>query len=193
MTDYASLSTVKAALGSSETTDDNLLAVLITQASRAIDRYCAGVVGSDNYFARETLMDEPLPGVVSADGKLYCWPRKPIVESVNALAYRFDPREPWISLAAEYAEIDGYTVSIWGVPGGRGTARVKISFIGGFSPLPDDLVNAAVLLTVRFYKEIKSGLTDSIGVAELGTLQYTKAMPVRVVEMLRHYKRMVVV
>lgn len=192
MTDYTSLSAVKLALGGIETTDDALLAALITQASRAIDRFCAGVVGSDNYFARETLTDEPLPGVVSADGKLYCWPRKPVVESVNALAYRFNPRETWVSLAAEYAEMDGYTVSIWGVPSrGRGMARVKISFTGGFDPLPDDLVNAAVLLTVRFYKEIKSGLTDSIGVAELGTLQYTKALPARVVEMLRPYKRMV--
>lgn len=193
MTDYASLSAVKAALGSAETTDDSLLATLITQASRAVDRLCAGFTDNDDYFVRETVVDEVLPALISADGKLYCWPRKPKVESVNALAYRFDPSETWISLTAAYASIDGYTVSIWGVPSGRGRAQVKISYVGGFNPLPDDLVNAATLLAVRFYKEVKSGLTDSIGVAELGTLQYTKALPARVVEMLRPYKRMVAV
>ncbi len=192
MTDYATLSAVKAALGSSETTDDSLLAALITQASRAIDRHCAGFVDSDNYFVRITVTDEVLPALVSADGVLFCWPRKPKVESVSALAYRFDPREAWQSVAAAYAVVDGYTVSA-GVSERRGKAQVKISYTGGFNPLPDDLVNAAVLLSVRFYKEIKSGLTDSIGVAELGTLQYTKALPARVVEMLRPYKRMVVV
>lgn len=192
MTDYASLSAVKAALGSSETTDDSLLAALITQASRAIDRHCAGFANSDNYFANAIMTDEVLPALVSADGVLFCWPRKPNVESVSALAYRFDPREAWRSVNAAYAIVDGYTVSA-GVSERRGKTQVKISYIGGFASLPDDLVNAAVLLAVRFYKEIKSGLTDSIGVAELGTLQYTKAMPVRVMEMLRHYKRMVVV
>lgn len=192
MTDYATLSAVKAALGSSETTDDSLLAALITQASRAIDRHCAGFTNSDNYFVRETVTDEVLPALVSADGALFCWPHKPKVESVSALAYRFDPREAWQSVTAAYAVVDGYTVSA-GVSERRGKAQVKISYIGGFDPLPDDLVNAAILLAVRFYKEIKSGLTDSIGVAELGTLQYTKALPARVVEMLRPYKRMVVV
>ncbi len=124
--------------------------------------------------------------------KLYCWPRKPKVESVSALSYRFDPRETWQSVTAAYAVVDGYAVSA-DVSERRGKAQVKISYIGGFNTLPDDLVNAAVLLAVRFYKEIKSGLTDSIGVAELGTLQYTKALPARVAEMLRSYKRMVVV
>jgi len=192
MTDYASLSAIKAALGSSETTDDSLLAALITQASRAIDRHCAGFTDSDDYFVRATVTDEVLPALVSADGVLFCWPRKPKVESVSALAYRFDPREAWQSLNAAYVIVDGYTVSV-GVSERRGKAQVKISYIGGFNPLPDDLVNAAVLLAVRLYKEIKSGLTDSIGVAELGTLQYTKALPARVIEMLRPYKRMVMV
>lgn len=190
MTDYASLSAVKLALGSSETTDDALLAALITQASRAIDRFCAGFVGSNNYFVRETVTDETLNGLAAADGKLFCWPRKPLVESVTALAYRFSARGAWVAMTSAYAEINGYTVSILGFPE-YGRAQVKISYVGGFDPLPDDLVNAAVLLTVRFYKEVKSGLTDSIGIAELGTLQYTKSLPARVVEMLRPYKRMV--
>jgi hypothetical protein len=37
--------------------------------------------------------------------------------------------------------------------------------------------------------EIKSGLADSIGVAETGMMMYTKAFPVRLVEMLKPYRR----
>jgi len=69
--------------------------------------------------------------------------------------------------------------------------QVKISFTGGFNPLPDDLVNAATLLTIRFYKEVKTGLSDSIGIAELGMLQYTKAFPERLAAMLKPYRRIV--
>lgn len=188
MTDYTNLASVKLALGSSEDSDDVLLASLITQASRAIDRHCAGFKDSDDYFVEASVSAETLPGLIAADGRLYCWPRKPKVTSVSAIGYRYDPSESWTELTAEYAEISGGCVAI-GFSGGRGKAQVQISYTGGFDPLPDDVVNAVELLVVRFYKEIKSGLGDSIGVAELGTLQYTKALPARLVELLRPYKR----
>lgn len=191
MTDYVSLADVKLALGAVETADDTLLNSLITEASRIVDRHCAGAVNSDNYFARETLINQTVKGLVSADGKLYCFPLKPAVESVSALFYRASPRETWLDLSAEYAEIDVYSVSIWGVPPGRGNAQVLISYIGGFAAIPADVKNAVTLLSIRVYREIKSGVTDSIGVADLGTLQYTKALPVRVVELLKPYKRVV--
>lgn len=189
MADYTTLAAVKRALGSAENADDLLLAELITQASRAIDRFCAGTVNSENYFVRETLSDVYLSGLVSEDGKLLCCPMKPVVESVSALAYRATPREAWRALDVLSVEIDGYMVSVQGVLVGSRQVWVRISFTGGFNPLPDDLVNAATLLAVRFYREVKSGLGDSIGVAELGTLTYTKAFPVRVIEMLKPYKR----
>ena len=189
MTDYTSLSNVKLALGSNQTADDQLLSALITQASRAIDRYCAGVAASDNYFARASLTDVFLFGLVSSDGRLLCCPMKPVVESVSALAYRAAPHDAWHELDAADVEINGYLVSAYGILSSVKRVQVKMSFIGGFDPLPDDLVNTATLLSVRFYREVKSGLGDSIGVAELGTLTYTKAFPVRVIEMLKPYKR----
>lgn len=188
MTDYTTLAAVKRALGSAETADDVLLTELITQASRTIDRYCAGV-GYDNYFVKETLT-VTIPGRVSADGRLICWLQKPVVESVSSLEYRYSPRENWQVLDVSGLQINGYSVSGVGLFS-KGTVHVKIIFTGGFDPLPDDLINAATLLTVRFYREIKSGLTDSIGVAELGMLQYTKALPERLLAMLRPYKRVV--
>lgn len=187
--DYTTITAVKRALGSSENADDVLLAELIIQASRTIDRYCAGSVGSDNYFIRETLSDVLLSGDVG-NGSLYCRPLKPVIESVSALAYRISARENWKDLDPAYLSIKGYVVR-WDGLDGRGNVLVKISFTGGINPLPDDLINAATLLAVRFYKEVKSGLTDSVGVAELGMLQYTKALPERVQIMLRPYKRVV--
>ncbi len=186
MADYTTLAAVKRALGSVENADDALLAELITQASRAIDRYCSGM---DNYFIKETLSNVVLRGYVS-DGVLWCWPPKPVVENVSYLAYRYSAHENWRELDANKAEIFGMSVS-WNGVDGRGQVQVNLSFTGGFSPLPDDLVNVATLLSVRFYKEVKSGLSDSIGVAELGMLQYTKAFPERVVAMLKPYKRVV--
>jgi hypothetical protein len=189
MADYTTITAVKRALGSNENTDDVLLAELITQASRTIDCYCAGSVGCDNYFVYETLSNMLLSGNIG-NGSLYCRPLKPVIKSISALAYRISVRDNWKELDPAYVIIKGYTVRWEGVDG-RGDVQVKISFTGGFNPLPDDLVNAATLLSVRFYKEVKSGLTDSIGVAELGTLQYTKALPERVQIMLRPYKRVV--
>ncbi len=189
MTDYTSLASVKLALGSSETADDDLLETLITQASRAIDRFCAGFVDSDDYFVSESVSAETGPGVVATDGTLHYWTRKPRVTGVSAISYRFSGGDDWIALEASDADLRGCRVSVWGVPGHRGNVQVQISYTGGFDPLPDDLTNIADLLTVRLYREIKSGLGDSIGVAELGTLQYTKALPARLVEMLKPYKR----
>jgi hypothetical protein len=189
MADYTTLAVVKRTLGSAESADDVLLAELITQASRAIDRFCAGV-NSDNYFARETLLDVITKGRIASDGVLFCWPPKPIIESISALAYRYSARENWIVLDVSGVEINGYSVSVDGV-NSSGNVQVRISFTGGFNPLPDDLINAVTLLTVRFYKEVKTGLSDSIGVAELGMLQYTKALPERLVAMIRPYKRIV--
>lgn len=188
--DYTTLANVKAALGATTTADDALLAVLITEASRAIDRHCAQAVNSDNYFASQTLTDQVQRGLVSADGYLYCWPLKPLVIGVSALAYRLNPKTNWIDIDASLVEIYGYTVKTY-TGGWRGNVPVKITYTGGFTTLPADLVNIATLLAVRFYREIKSGLTDSIGVAELGTLQYTKALPARMVEMLKPYARKV--
>jgi len=189
MADYTTLASVKRALGSGENADDALLTELIAQASRAIDRICAGV-NHDNYFVRETLSDLVIQGRIASDGVLLCWPPKPIVESVSALAYRSSARENWITVDVTNVEINGYSVSFRGI-NGNGKVQVKISFTGGFNPLPDDLVNAATLLTVRLYKEVKTGLSDSIGVAELGMLQYTKALPERLVAMLKPYRRIV--
>jgi hypothetical protein len=192
--DYTTSANVKQALGADTTGDDALVARLITEASRTIDRHCAGGrLDSDDYLKLEAVTDELVSGQVDNHGSILCRPFKPLVTAVTAVFYRTSPMMEWKSVAVTNVTIDGHRVTVWAGVIGRGKVEVKISYTGGLaatvSALPGDITNAADLLSVRFYREIKSNLSDSIGVAELGTLQYTKAMPVRLIEMLKPYKR----
>jgi len=194
--DYTTVALVKSELRVNETTDDTLLATLITAASRAIDRHCTGVASrSDDYFKSETITDELLTGQVNREGNLLCWPHKPVVTTVSALSYRYSPRESWIEANLDYVELDGGVVTAWMGLTLRKPQRVKISYTGGVAAdvdgLPSDFVEAVTVMAGRFYREAEGGLNDSIGVADLGMLFYTKAIPVRVKEMLIPYKRVV--
>ncbi|RJR09990.1 hypothetical protein C4588_04175 [Candidatus Parcubacteria bacterium] len=166
---------------------------IITAVSRAIDRHCSRMAISNDYFKLETVTDEQGKGIVSSDGNIFYWARKPKVQSVMAFAYRLAPYTSWIVSNTEYVEINGHMIKFWSSVLSRGEIQIQMSYIGGLAStvdeLPADIVEAAIVLVVRFYKEIKSGLGDTIGIAELGTLQYTKALPVRVVEMLKPYVR----
>ncbi len=191
--DYTDLATVKEAIGATELTDDALLARVITAASRMIDRYCAGAKATD-YFAGAAVADELSSGVISRDGQLYIFPLKPTISQVLALSYRYGVGQPWNEVDVSDVIIDGYLVVVGLSEMARnGIVRTKMSYIGGYGAtlgeLPPDLVEAATVLAVRLYREVKSGLTDTIGVAELGMLAYTKAWPVRVTEMLQPWKR----
>ena len=191
--DYTTVDMVKAALGSTEDTDDGLLEEYVARASRFIDRYVTGAVQAVDYFLAEDVVDEVLHGQVDVNGNLVCWPHKALVNSVAALAYRWTPSQSWSDADLSNLVIDGGSVTVWNGALRRGRPFVKISYNGGFAEgtaaLPADLVEAATVLVARFYKEAKSGLGDAIGVAELGMLVYTKALPVRVVEMLSRFKR----
>jgi len=190
--DYTDLARVKRALGNTETGDDTLLGELITRASRAIDRKCCNA-RADDYFAMAAVAGETLRNAqVDARGNLLCWPHKPVVTSIAALSYRSSPLSSWSDVNLDVVEVEGCRVTAWlKLP--RQKLTVLVSYTGGLGAtvddLPADLVEAATVLTVRFYREVKSGLTDTIGVAELGTLQYTKAWPSRVLDMLRPYMR----
>lgn len=191
--DYTSVALVKEAMLGTESTEDALLARLVTAASRAIDRHCVGQDATD-YFKTETLTDEEIWGQINNQGVLRCWPHKPLITGVSALSYRSRPFDTWTEVSTDKFATHGPLVEAW-LSSSRITGRVfvKISYTGGMGAalgnLPADLVEAATLLAARFYKEASTGLSDSIGVAELGTLIYTKAWPVRVREMLKPFKR----
>lgn len=192
--DYTTLERVKRALDAQEVADDTLLEECITAASRAVDRHCAGRTDSNDYFMLETITDEIGIGRAAFAGFISYLCAKPVVTVVSAFSWREKPADEWDSIELEQVEIGpAYMLKAWHTSNFYGQVRVKVTYTGGYGTevahLPADLIDAVTVLAVRFYKEIKSGLGDSIGVAELGELVYTKAMPVRVIKMLRPFVR----
>lgn len=198
---YTTLAKVKAALGAEENTDDSLLQIKITEASRAWDTTICKAEA--DYFKSETVTNELLKGIITRDGNIVTWANKAIVNSVTKFEYRFSPRTDWIEADLDAVVIsNNRQVTAYGIAGLRSVpCFVRLTYSGGYGTestpfvtltgMPEDVVNAVTVLAVRFYKEEKGGLTDAIGVAELGTLQYTKAIPTRVLEIARPYKRIV--
>jgi hypothetical protein len=190
--DYTTSALVKTAIGTSATTDDTQIAKLVTAVSRAMDRKMAGAVKSDDYLKSESVSAEAGRGLVGSDGIIHYWARKPLVTAVSAFSYNYSPVEAALTVATSYIKIDGYQIMAY-ASAVRGRPFVTVSYTGGLSAsqaaLPEDVIEAATVLTVRYYKEVKGGLSDSIGVAELGTLIYTKAWPVRVLDLLTPYMR----
>lgn len=190
---YTTLERVKTALGAEATTSDAHLEKIIASVSRAIDRKCTGRSNITDYFALTTIIDEIGQGHCSRDGAILYLARKPLVQAITAFAYRATPFDEWQSIDVSRIVFDGYTVKAWREDRVSGKVFVKMSYSGGLASatdsLPADILDAADVLSVRFFKELKSGLGDTIGVAEFGMMQYTKAFPLRVVEMLKPWSR----
>lgn len=196
--DYTSPERVKAHLHVTGSADDALLATLVTAASRAIDRKCTQSTAPEaaNYFTLETVLEELLRAQVGGDGVLKLWPHKVVVDAVSSLTYRRTPLESWTSVDLDRIMTDGGLVQAWPTATLRpGRYYVHLSYTGGYATaveqLPADLVEAATVLASRYYREATTGLTDALGIAEIGQLVYTKALPVRVVDMLQPFMRKV--
>jgi len=193
--DYTTLLRVKTAMDSKETTADADLLDYITRASRVIDNLCVGVPGGQNYFGTETIVDELLTnGLIDSYGVLRVYPHKPAIQTVSAFSYRFGLTRPWSDVdLARVAPEGGPLVVYEGNLCYSERVYARISYTGGLGltvdDLPADLVDIATLMAIRLYKEERSGLGDSIGVAELGGMVYTKAIPERVRVVLAAYTR----
>lgn len=194
--DYTTLTRVKNTLGAEEAADDTKLVSQITGASREIDRRVTGTMKGENYFARADVIAEVLKAQVDEVGNVVAWLHKCPVNTVSSFEYRRGPLDAWVTVDTAYLDIVGIRVTAWvDASAIRGTRPIqaRVTYNGGYSVtadgLPADLVEAATVLTIRFYREGRTGLTDSIGVAELGTTVYTKALPVRVKETINQLRR----
>ena len=198
--DYTTLERVKWEIKSklSVTTDDALLAAMITSASRALDRRCTGVadLSAHNYFQWEAVSNEKLNGLINSDGEIICYPHKPQIDTVTAFSYRKNIVETEYTVPVSRVSSEGCKVVAYpqNLPDEYpGKCKVTISYTGGFSGsaagLPEDLQEICALLVIRFYREAESGMSDAIGVAEIGQLVYTKAWPQRVVDQLDTFIR----
>lgn len=188
--DYTTRALVKAAMDSTETYQDSVIDWYITAASRMLDNLCTSQPNVQDYFKLEAITNETLyNAVVDSDGILTCFPHKPRIASVESLVYRFSMKDSWQPANLDWVFSLGEMVRWEGdLPSGT-TPFVKISYTGGLAAtvdaLPKSFVDLATMLTVRFFKEARTGYGDSIGVAELGTLKYTEAFPVRILESLQ--------
>lgn len=196
--DYTSLARVKDALGAETPTDDAILASLITAASRDFDRRVTGApagAGAD-YFTLATVQGEVGRGLVTAQGAILYVARKSAVQSVARFEYRASPRSTWVAAPPDALTVEGNRVTAWVAAAGlRGTGglQVRLDYTGGLAAdpagLPADLVEVVTVLAVRLYREAQTGMSDAVGVAELGTMTYTKALPARVRDVVRQYQR----
>lgn len=204
--DYTTVDRVKLeAIKTDLNTDNDLLALLVTGASRAIDRKVTGAAFNDaaNYFEQADMSGELLNGRINKGGNVVCAPRKPVINSIASMEYRISPLDNWTAIETTIPDgqfaigwlqgaVNTSTRTVVRIPG---PAFVRISYNGGLAEdvanLPADLIELATLLTARFYREAETGLADAIGVAELGTLIYTKAWPVRFLGMLEPFIRRV--
>ena len=183
---------------SGSTIDDSLLSTLITAASRSWDRAVTSWVGASDYFMTESITGEALEAQINYEGAIICYPHKPIIQSVAGFSYFNRPFDSVYTVDPSRIQINGPCVTAW--PANLSLdfpakCRVSISYTGGsgssVDDLPQDMVELVTLLATRFYRESETALSDAIGVAELGTMQYTKAWPQRVKEGLEHYRRRV--
>ena len=187
--DYTTLADVKSAMDSKETVADAVLADYITKASRYLDQLCTSQPNVADYFKAETIIDEVLTnGVVDFSGRLTVFPHKPVVTAVTAIAYRYSLRNPWVVGDPTLVQPMQEMVIYEGALTSADMIYTKITYTGGLgatvTDLPKAFVDLATVMTVRLFKEARSGLGDSIGVAELGMMVYTKAFPQRVLDML---------
>jgi hypothetical protein len=188
--DYTTLPLVKEAMQSTETVQDTVLSAFITRASRYLDKLCTSQSNVVDYFKAETITDEILTnGVVDGNGILTVFPHKPVTSSVASLSLRSSLRSSYQEASLDLVlPMQSMVIFEGSLPSGLSPLYVKLTYTGGLgatvADLPADFVDLATIMTVRLYKEARSGLGDSIGVAELGTLTYTKAFPIRVLSQL---------
>ena len=192
---------------------------LVTSISRDVDHYCTGVgaddAASDDYFQQADVAGEILQAALDNHGELSCWPHKPRIRSVAAMAWRANALDTWHTLDVTGVRILGPRVKLtsnagitpgspisglvraqWAgaaTAGQPGQVEVQISYNGGLGTdmagLPGDFVVAVTDLVVRVYREERAGISDAIGVAEMGLLIYNKEIPVRISRQLRPYMR----
>ncbi len=193
--DYTTMALVKEALHVKENADDALINRLVAAASRAADRICTGSVEAVDYFKQEAVTDEMIRGIIGLDGKLLCWPRKSRINSVASLSWRTTPMAEWIAVDANRLAVDTPRIEAYLTVRNRGEVLVKISYNGGHAAtvaaLPADFIELVSMIAGRYYREDESGMTDAVGIAELGTINYTKSLPVRVRDMIIPYLRRV--
>jgi hypothetical protein len=182
---YTDATKMKNAMGGKEAVQDDLLTRFAEIASRDIDHICAQTSSMDceNYFFLQTIVGEFLTNAkIDENGHLVCYPHKSQVLSASSVSFATIPSS-FISVDPSLIVTKPHAVEVWGdYSEFRGKPLlVTVNYVGGMATsideLSDTLVDIATVIAIRKYKEERSGMSDVVGVVELGTVQYSKAMP----------------
>ena len=197
--DYTSLDEVHTAMQGDDTitVQDSILSKYITKASRLMDMLATGVYdySSQDYFTKADVTNEYLTNGVISNGALTIYPHKAVINSVASLSYKYRLKDAYTiaDTASISPEVDSVYYEGW-IPY-QERVYVQISYNGGFASdeadLPPAFIDLATMIAVRLYKEARGNYTDAIGIAELGTMIYTKSFPARFLETLPMYQRTV--
>ena len=142
---------------------------------------------------QEDVANEYLTNGVIGNGSLTVYPHKSVVNSVASLSFKYHLKDAWTIADLASVSPEGDSVYYEGRLPYQERVYVQISYNGGLATtqpdLPEDFIDLATMIAVRLYKEARGNYTDAIGIAELGTMIYTKAFPARFLEILPMYQR----
>jgi len=196
--DYTSLDEVHNAMqgDSTITGQDTALSEYVTKASRLIDSLCTGVNDpmTADYFTQADVIGEILTnGAIDVNGDVTFYPHKYNVTAVASFNYRYRLHDSWTAGDPTYINIEGEGVRFEGYLSYAERIYIQVNYNGGLAnvqtALPLDFIDLATMIAVRLYKEARGNYTDAIGIAELGTMIYTKAFPARFLQTLPKYTR----
>jgi len=192
MTDYASISEIKAAINKTSADDDTVLTALATAASRAVDNFCNR---PDGFVALETATAR----VYAGEGK--SWQTIDECTSVTEVAVKDSTTDDdytdwttadWIAFSGdpEHPEFNRlpYTALMVGYDGDyahflngrRGKHSVPTMQItakwGYATDVPTPIKQATIITASRWYKRGEGGWSDVLASGELGMLLYQKML-----------------
>jgi hypothetical protein len=184
-----------AGTGTDPVSEADVMAEVVTAASRAIDTACHQV------FYEETYSGQRVRARVDRDGVLTIPVPVPVVSSVTAVSYRVGASLELV--AADLSSIDieeqphGSTVRLLstGLLAARSPARVvaEISYTGGYAnlaALPADLRWAARAVAWYEYQR-RSAPLDKTAMPSMGIVVIPGDWPKHITAKLKHYTRVV--
>lgn len=210
--DYTKVNEIKSIMPDTDwtTSYDQLMTVLITRASRAIDLFTGREAGAysvnvdtTRYFSgsgnRELWIDEladvpttvavaetgVIDGVSGTGGTYTAYTATDYyLWPYNAVA----ERRPFLRL--ELDQFNGSKYTWYGFHRG-----VKITGKFGYSTttsLPPEIAQTTIIQTIRYFKRAQQAYQDVGAIVELGQLRYVKSLDPDVAEMINHFRRVTI-
>ena len=189
MTLYASVAQVKAALQISDSVDDALITMAATSASALIEGYCGRrfdtvsatklFIADNNYVLKidDLISTTAIKSSSQSDGTFdVTWATtdyqlEPLNSEVEGLAFPF----------TRIRAIDDY---LW--PYGSNEADVQIVGSWGFSAVPSQVEQAAVIQAMRIFKRLDSPLGVA-GFGDFGAMRVSKGLDPDVAQLVAPY------